>query len=68
MNLYTTYIYALVDGEITQFSGPKVPGISFADAQDYCESNSLGYCVVDMVFTGEFDVKETNKNINYRDN
>jgi len=48
MHLYVTEIIALspVTGEMTVWAGPVVPGISFADAQAYCESRGLGYCRV----------------------
>ncbi len=48
MPLYTTTIMAVSPktGKVTEYSGPHVPGISFADAKDYCEKNGLGYCRV----------------------
>ena len=52
MKLYTTEIVTK-DGCV--WSGPKVPGISFEDAQNYCEANGLGYCTVTGEFIGEVD-------------
>lgn len=48
MDLYVTEIQAISpkDGKLKQYCGPNVPGISFADAQEYCERNGLGYCKV----------------------
>lgn len=48
MKLYVTEIKAIKPstGELTTYGGPNVPGISFEDAQDYCENNGLGYCKV----------------------
>lgn len=48
MKQYATEITAIdpVDDEIKVFAGPNVPGITFADAEAYCQSNGLGYCKV----------------------
>ena len=48
MKQYVTEIKAIspVDGELKTYCGPEVPGISFSDAQAYCENNGLGYCKV----------------------
>lgn len=48
---YLTELRAIcaVDGYLKTFVGPKVPGISFWDAENYCQMNGLGYCKV----TGE---------------
>jgi hypothetical protein len=47
MNLYATEIQALNPHtkELRVWSGPHVKGISFEDAQRYCDGN-LGYCKV----------------------
>ncbi len=60
MNLYCTEIKAIshIDGELSKYSGPKVPGISFADAQDYCENNGLGYCKVVGLLVAEIPCKD----------
>ncbi len=55
MKLYTTKIKALANNELKTFSGPYVPGISFQDAQNYCERNGLGYCEVDGELIAEVD-------------
>lgn len=62
MNLYTTTIRAIdpTDGGLKTWSGPKVPGISFSDAEQFCQNNSLGYCKVDGVFIGEVSQEDLN--------
>lgn len=44
---YVTEIRAIhpVRGDLTIFAGPHVPGISAADAQQYC-NEYIGYCKV----------------------
>lgn len=46
--LFTTEIKAIhpESGELVTWQGPNVPGICFNDAQEYCNSNGLGYCKV----------------------
>lgn len=48
MKKYLTEIRAVSskDGELHTYAGPEVPGISFKDAEDYCQRNGLGYCKV----------------------
>jgi len=60
MKLYVTEIKAIspLDGEIKTYGGPNVPGISFADAQEYCENNGLGYCKVYGELVAEIPCKE----------
>lgn len=58
MKQYTTTIKAIIKGEVKTFCGPNVQGISFADAQDYCENNGLGYCTVTGVLVATIPVKE----------
>lgn len=60
MDLYTTTIKAIspIDGELKTYGGPNVPGISFADAQNYCENNGLSYCKVDGLLVAEIPCKE----------
>ena len=52
MNLYTTLIQAIdpKTGRLELFSGPIVPGLTRAEAQQYCYDNGLGYCIVDKLF------------------
>jgi hypothetical protein len=59
MNLYATEIKAInpVTGEMTTWCGPHVPGISEADAQDYCQNNGLGYCSVIGLLIAEIPCK-----------
>lgn len=60
MDLYTTIIKAVCarDGQLKYFAGPHVPGISFADAQNYCFTHGLGYCTVDGLLIAEIPCKE----------
>lgn len=60
MNLYTTTIKAICpnDGKLKEYSGPYVPGITFKDAENYCENNGLGYCKVDGLLISEIPIKE----------
>lgn len=53
--LFTTTIQALDPNtsELLTWQGPLVPGISFKDAEDYCQKHGLGYCKVDGVFCAE---------------
>jgi len=53
MFVFTTEIKALVNGEIKTFAGPNISGVSYSDAQHYCEENGLGYCVVDGILNQE---------------
>jgi hypothetical protein len=65
MNQYTTLIHAVCphDGQIKTYFGPNIPAISFADAEDYCERNGLGYCKVLGLLVAE--VSEDGHNINH---
>ncbi len=60
MKLYTTEIKAIrpSDSELITYRGPHVPGISFEDAQSYCEKNGLGYCKVDGILIAEIPCKK----------
>lgn len=59
-DLYVTEIKALCPytGEMKTYGGPEVPGISFADAQAYCENNGLGYCKVIGRLVAEIPCKD----------
>ena len=59
MKLYTTTITAIdpYTGFLTKYTGPNVPGISFTDAQNYCDNNGLGYCQVDGVLISKIPCK-----------
>lgn len=48
MTIWLTEIFAKdpVDGLYKPFCGPNVPGITFEDAERYCQENGLGYCRV----------------------
>lgn len=65
MYLFVTEIKAIdpIDGELKTWAGPKVPGISFNDAEAYCQNNELGYCKVIGRFIGEFKAP-SNEQIN----
>lgn len=60
MNLYATTIHAVnpKTGKLTKFVGPNIPAISYADAQDYCYNNGLGYCHADSILVEEIPVKD----------
>lgn len=59
MNLYVTEIKAICPktGELKTYCGQNVPGISFEDAQNYCENNGLGYCKVIGLLVAEIPCK-----------
>lgn len=48
MRMFATKIRAIdpETGEMETWEGPHVPGISIADAKDYCQNHGLGYCEV----------------------
>lgn len=60
--LYVTEIRAIdpITGEMKTWGGPHVPGISFADAREYCRKN-LGYCKVIGELVAEIDAKTGKK-------
>jgi hypothetical protein len=60
MPLYITKIKARspIDGTMTEYHGPHVPGNSIEEAQEYCEQNGLGYCWVDDELISEIPVKD----------
>lgn len=43
--MYVTELNAIDprDGQLKNWCGPNVPGISFEDARWYCDNNGLGY-------------------------
>ena len=59
MNIYTTKITAIdpKDGKLKDYSGQRVVGISFQDAQNYCDNNELGYCKVEGLLIAEIPCK-----------
>ena len=59
MKIYITKIKAIdpKNGEMCTWTGPRVKGISFADAQKYCDENGLGYCEIG----GELKMEITTK-------
>lgn len=50
MKFWSTKVKAVcpVTGELTTFDGPNVPGMTVFAAQQYCNTNYLGYCTVDI--------------------
>lgn len=58
--LYVTVVRAIcpITGELKTFSGPRVPGISEEDANNYCQNNGLGYCKVVGILVAEIPCKE----------
>ena len=59
MNTYTTTIKAIdpKDGELKTWGGPNIQGITFKDAENYCQNNGLGYCKVDGLLVSEIPCK-----------
>lgn len=59
MKKYVTIIMAIdpTTGDMCKWMGPYITAESFQDAQDYCNSNGLGYCEVDGELCGEIDEK-----------
>ena len=57
MNLYVTEIRALNPhtNEMRLWQGPHVKGISFEDAQKYCDNN-IGYCKVVGLLVSEISL------------
>ena len=55
--IFTTSIKALdpLTGVMKTWCGPHVPGISFRDAERYCQENGLGYCKVTGILVAEID-------------
>jgi len=60
VKLFTTQLKAInpATGEISTFCGPHIPAISIEDAQDYCDNNGLGYCVVIGELVAEIPCKK----------
>ena len=60
MDLYVTEIKAICPhtGEMKTYGGPDVPGISFEDAQFFCDTKGLGYCKVVGKLVAEVPCKE----------
>ena len=60
MNLYVTEIKALCPhtGEMKTYCGQEVQGISLEDAQNYCDTNGLGYCKVIGLLVAEIPCKD----------
>ncbi len=62
MRYWTTYVYALQNGEAILYEGKPVQGINQADAQERLNRNGMGYLSVGDECTGEV---YGNKKINY---
>lgn len=61
MKLWVTEIRAIKPGttdDMRTYGGPNVPGISAKDAQDYCEREGFGYCMVVGELVAEIPCKE----------
>jgi hypothetical protein len=67
MNLYTTQIAAVdpLTGKLCFWCGPNVPGVSFQDAEAYCQRNGLGYCKVHGLLVAEIDEHIPTNRIDY---
>lgn len=59
MNQYVTSISAIDprNGQMKSWEGPRVPGITTADAERYCQENGLGYCKVDGILVADIPCK-----------
>lgn len=62
MYLFTTSLKAIDphDGILKNWCGPNVPGISFKDADNYCQENGLGYCKIEGILVAEISADENN--------
>lgn len=62
MNLYRTRIRAVCPKtkELKVYFGPNVPGITFTDAEVFCEVNGLGYCEVVGLIHNEIEEPKQN--------
>jgi hypothetical protein len=60
MKLWVTEIMATdpKTGELKKWCGPEVPGINLQTAEEYCQSNGLGYCKVIGELICEIPCKE----------
>lgn len=60
MKQFVTSIQAIDSktGELKNWGGPNVPGISERDARHYCDNNGLGYCKIDGELVAEIPCKE----------
>lgn len=72
MKYWTTTIKAIdpKDGQLKKYSGQTVLGISFQDAENYCQNNGLGYLTVEGELIAEIPCDENfnpiwNKSIDY---
>lgn len=59
MKIYITEIDAIcpITGSLDTFEGPRVPGISFDTAEQYCMQNAIGYCKVVGELIADFPCK-----------
>lgn len=66
MKLWQTEIKALPPGteEIRTFIGPLIPADTFAEAQDYCNENGLGYCHIVGEFIEEIEDNPLRNKVN----
>jgi hypothetical protein len=70
MRFWITEILAVdpSDGELKRWFGPNVPGINRPMAEDYCQKNELGYCLVVRELISETPYKDDtdwSKQVNY---
>jgi hypothetical protein len=71
MKTYSTIIYAIpIDSkETVMFHGPNVKAFTKKLAQEYCELNGLGYCIVgdEIVAEGTFQDGKIISQTDYND-
>ena len=59
MFTFSTYIIAIcpITGELIEFAGEPIEGISKQDAHDYCQNNGLGYLHIGEILVCSKDIE-----------
>ena len=67
MKLWVTNIRAIDprDGELKNWGGPHVPGITHKHAEQYCQDNGLGFCEVLGELVGEVCTKPNSLEVDW---
>lgn len=55
---WTTTITALINRELKTFGGPNIEAPTKRLAEEYCQLNGLGYCVISGQLVSEIPTKE----------